>query len=160
MSQHSSQLKAQYWAREFKKEWNINIFDDTRKREVVTARALHVYCCRKILKWTLYQIKDFYNTNGKKSYDHATVLHALRMFDIYCKYDPHLLEMFGKIAKRYTSPEDKLTQLASKLYFINPVFYADIEGCLTNSYEKTIAWNESRLKEDKGRKKIEKTYAV
>ncbi len=59
-----------------------NVFDNSRRLNVVEARSLLVFILYKYEKMKLQNIASFLEENGKSS-DHTSVLHALRMFDTY-----------------------------------------------------------------------------
>lgn len=59
---------------------NVNIFENSRKRQVVDARSLFCYILRKDLNYTLHQVKDYFNENGK-IITHCTVFHSVKLFE-------------------------------------------------------------------------------
>lgn len=155
-----SQIKAQTWARAIKKTTGIDVFQNTRRRDVITYRSLHVVMCRKNLKWSLEKIGKFYMSNGKKSYDHATVLHAERMFEQYCFYDKDLMVTMGILTDMVDDSAAVLHSLQTKLNYINPEFYDAIGECLSSAFEMTSLKNAQDIREEKKRKKEEKYYAI
>ncbi len=70
----------------------VNVFENTRKREVVEARAMLNYIYRRVCGLTYYAIKRIYLGQGK-SMHHATILHSVKNYEMYEKYNPSLLEM-------------------------------------------------------------------
>jgi chromosomal replication initiation ATPase DnaA len=83
---------------EIKEQLNINIFEETRKRPVVTARTLFIYILRKDWNYSLYKIRDIFIENGKKMH-HATLLHNIKMYDITKKEEPKLEQIRSRILK-------------------------------------------------------------
>jgi hypothetical protein len=77
---------------------NINI--RTRKRETVEARSL--YC--SILK-QLYPNKTFQGIGDTLELNHATIIHALRMYNIYEKSNPELKHLRNKILSNFIEVE-------------------------------------------------------
>lgn len=67
-----------------------DIFRNTRKREIITARQFFYYMCRKHTKISLADIGKIPGEWGFRKYDHATVLHAENkvsgFMDIYPEY--------------------------------------------------------------------------
>lgn len=59
---------------------NLNIYQNTRTLPLVDARSLYCYILHKEFKYTLYKVRDSLRAKGKK-YDHATVIHAVNIFD-------------------------------------------------------------------------------
>ena len=77
---------------EIKKELNINIYEDSRKRPVVTARTLFIYILRKDWNFTLYNILEIFKKNGK-TFTHATLLHNIKLYEITKNEEPKLEEI-------------------------------------------------------------------
>ena len=67
-----------------------DIFKNTRKTEIITARQFFYYMCRKHTKRSLSEIGKIPGDLGFREYDHATVLHAENkvsgFMDIYPEY--------------------------------------------------------------------------
>jgi len=82
--------------KEIKKELNINIYEDSRKRPVVTARTLFIYILRKDWNFTLYNILEIFKQNGK-DFTHATFIHNIKLYEITKKEEPKLEEIRGII---------------------------------------------------------------
>lgn len=82
--------------REIKKELNINIYEDSRKRPVVTARTLFIYILRKDWNFTLYKILEIFKQNGK-DFTHATLIHNIKLYEITKNEEPKLEEIRGVI---------------------------------------------------------------
>lgn len=75
---------------------DLDIFKNTRKAEYIEARAVFNFVAYNEIKMTLSQIKDFYRHNGKH-YDHATVLHSLKTFDVYKKFSPKVQKWLDEL---------------------------------------------------------------
>lgn len=82
--------------KEIKKELNINIYEDSRKRPVVTARTLFIYILRKDWNFTLYKILEIFKQNGK-DFTHATLIHNIKLYEITKTEEPKLEEIRGVI---------------------------------------------------------------
>jgi len=89
-------LFAQQTARTIKQLSDIDVFENTRKQEVVEIRSLLVYILRSVENMTYETIKEFFNNNGKP-YDHATALHAYKNYEMYCKHNKNLELLFDNI---------------------------------------------------------------
>lgn len=70
----------------------VDVFENTRKREVVEARALLNYIYRRVCGLTYHAIARIYKSQGKP-YDHATAMHSVKNYDIYEKYNKTLYEI-------------------------------------------------------------------
>lgn len=77
--------EAEVLAKKLNEITGLNLFRNTRKREIIEARSMLNWYLKSIKHFTLHEIRDFYRANGKP-YDHSTVLHSLRMFDVYKMY--------------------------------------------------------------------------
>lgn len=69
-----------------------DVFSNSRKREVVEARALLNHIYRNVCGMTWHSIARIYKSKGK-SYDHSTALHSVKSYDIYEKYNKTLYEI-------------------------------------------------------------------
>lgn len=74
----------------------VNIFDNTRKRVYVEARALLSYILRKHKKMTYREIVQFFYENNK-SINHATIIHYIKNFESYIKFNRKLNQMLNTI---------------------------------------------------------------
>ena len=154
-----NEITARLWSRGIQKLTGVNVFEETRRRRVVTYRALHVYMLSNTLKWTLQKIRNFYRANGK-AYDHATVMHALKMFDVYCFYDSNIMNVMNALIKLKSDEVSILQGLHSKLNYIDEEFYDNIQLSLNGYIDMTAAKNSKLIEEEKERKKEEKFYAL
>lgn len=103
--------------KQIKEVTGLDILVHTRKVEYVEARALFNFILYNTYGWSLHKIALFYNESGKK-YDHSTVLHSLRNFDIYRKYSVKLndwLEDIEKTELGEKTKQDLATQFVSNL---------------------------------------------
>jgi len=84
----------------------INIFKNTREREYVDGRALFYYILRENFRYSFSRIGKICGRYGQEK-NHATVLHALRDFEIRLKYNPK----FNDIIDNLTEHGIRLTYL-------------------------------------------------
>ena len=89
---------AQQTARTIKLLTGVNVFENSRKKDIVETRSLLVYILRSVENMTYETIKEFFNANGKE-YDHATALHAFNNYEMYCKDNTRLKEIFMHLVK-------------------------------------------------------------
>jgi hypothetical protein len=80
----------------------IDIFQETRKQEVVEYRAVANVFLNKILGYSLMDIVRWYQSNGKNSH-HATIIFSINNYDIYKKYNKDLEKMFNTLLSSTTS---------------------------------------------------------
>jgi ABC-type lipoprotein release transport system permease subunit len=84
----------------------IDIFENSRKREVIEHRSLLIYILREVERMSLFSIRDFFKQNGKQ-YDHSTVHHSYKNFEMYSTYNPKLLEYYNLLVKDSNSPSSR-----------------------------------------------------
>ena len=70
----------------------VDVFQQTRKRHVIEHRSLLCYILRTKLDMRWESIKKFIESKGKP-YDHATAIHAVKMYSVYKKDNKKLLEL-------------------------------------------------------------------
>ena len=80
----------------------VDIFQETRKQEVVEYRAVANVFLNKILGYSLMDIVRWYQSNGKNSH-HATIIFSINNYDIYKKYNKDLDKMFNTLLSSTTS---------------------------------------------------------
>lgn len=67
----------------------LDIFDNTRRRDYVEMRALVCYVLRKKLRIGLTNIALYFQSEGKTMH-HATVIHLVKMYPMYKRYNSRL----------------------------------------------------------------------
>lgn len=67
----------------------LNPFENSRRREIIEIRSALIKILRKYQEMTLNQIACFF-INNNRHMDHSTVLHSLKNYEIYIKYNPKL----------------------------------------------------------------------
>ena len=67
----------------------LNPFENTRRREIIEIRSALVKILREYQEMTLNEIARFF-INNNRYMDHSTVLHSLKNYEIYIKYNPKL----------------------------------------------------------------------
>ena len=96
----------------------VNIFEKTRVRNVIEHRAFLCYLLKDKFDMGPSAISNFMRTQPKlKTYDHATAIHALKMFKVYKAYRKEYfdtLETYFKI-----SPDENYEQLPSLENMVN-----------------------------------------
>jgi hypothetical protein len=70
----------------------VNVFENSRKREIVEARGLLNWIYRRVCGLTYNAITRIYKSQGK-NYDHTTALHSIKNYEMYEKYNPTLYEI-------------------------------------------------------------------
>lgn len=73
-----------------------NIFEATRRREVVEVRSLLYVILKKYYRFSLREIQDLCQEHGY-IITHASVIHSLNSFDIYMKYNSNLADWYHAV---------------------------------------------------------------
>ena len=87
---------AQRTARTIKQLTGVDVFENTRRQQVIEIRSLLVYILRSVENMTYETIKEFFNNNGK-AYDHTTALHAYKNYNMYARDNKDLDDIFTKL---------------------------------------------------------------
>ena len=98
--------EAQLYARRIKKLTGVNVLQHSRKRDIIEHRALLVKILYDVEGYTLYKIRDFFRSNGKK-YDHSTVVHTLKNYDMYARYNLNIEPLFAMLVNVIDTPNAK-----------------------------------------------------
>jgi len=92
--------EAEYLSKQIKRITGINMFEKSRRREVIEARALFNFMLYLHRHYSLTRIAAFYHSNGmKKSYDHAVVYYSLSNFPTYLKFSHNLAGWMHQLEK-------------------------------------------------------------
>ena len=83
-------------ANEIIKLSKLNVFDNTRKRKYVEARALLCYILRVHKQMTYRSIVEFFTENNKPI-NHATIIHYINNFESYIKFNHKLNQMLNAV---------------------------------------------------------------
>jgi len=97
----------------------IDVFQNSRKRHIVEARALIIYILREVHSLTYYQIRDYFRENGK-AFDHATALHAYNNYLMYSKYNPKLNVWFETLLHTSNNAQAKKIQAKRLIDVLSP----------------------------------------
>lgn len=92
----------------------INVFEPSRKRQYVEGRSLLIHILYKYYKYRLRDLTELFEIYGYPI-THASVIHSLKTFEIYLKYNPDLVEWYQSLV--YDIEDDSST---AKIDFIIP----------------------------------------
>ena len=107
-------------AKRINKLSDVNVFENSRSSKVVEVRSLLNKILYDFKNMTLAQIRDFYRNTGKPM-DHATVLHSLKNFNMYRRYNPKLNEYFDEMIKHYelSTKYEKQKSIEHKIKYLS-----------------------------------------
>ena len=108
--------------------FGVRLFDKTRLRGVIEARALFIHVLRDYHKMRLIDIQRVFAEKGY-SIHHATLLHAEKNFNDYLRFSPQLRELTELVLSNY----DKKTSF--KIQYIKNSLNAITEDKLNEMYE-------------------------
>lgn len=109
---------------------NTNIYENTRKLEIVKYRSLFCYILHKDLNYTLFTIRDYLNSRGKKI-NHSSIIHNIRLFEEFKKSNPDMLDTRDKILTKIY-PKYLLLKRIKNIEDLDKI--EQINNCI-NSYE-------------------------
>lgn len=129
-----------------KKATGIDIFKKTRQREYVEYRALYNYILYKIKGLSLMQIVRIYQDNGKP-YNHATVLHSLKMFDIYKTYNHKLLPVLDELCyELYGSLDNEIAYIKNSISAMSSGQIIQVSDMIKEMLKPSIDENTKNIK--------------
>ena len=105
----------------------LDIFDNTRRRDYVEMRALVCYVLRKKLRIGLTNIALYFQSEGKTMH-HATVIHLIKMYPVYKRYNSQLEDI------EYSFNFDKSFEF-NENNFIKNQYLIDKYNNLKNKYD-------------------------
>jgi len=80
----------------------VDIFQQTRKQEVIEYRSVANLFLNKVMGKSLMDIVRWYQSNGK-SCNHATIIFSIKNYEIYSRYNKNLSKMFDTLVTTVTS---------------------------------------------------------
>ena len=81
----------------------LDVFENTRKIEIVEVRSLLAWVLYKYEKMKLQQIAEFFESQGKTS-SHSSVLHAVNTFETNVQYNRKIGEWLTYLTKTSKDP--------------------------------------------------------
>lgn len=128
----------------------VNIFENSRERPLVEYRSLLCYLLREKLNMGWTNIAEVMRSNGK-AYDHATAMHAYKMYPIYKKHNKKLLTLEKKFNIKELEEYEELLKVKAiqKKYRVLEAEYFKTLTTLTkydNSINKGLTENEVKYR--------------
>ena len=109
--------KADKIAKEINKIAKVDVFQNTRKREVVEARSLLSFILYKYEKMTLQEIGNLFKQKGRSG-NHTTVLHSIKCFEKNNKYNNRIQRWLLKITRQLRDIDAKREFIKHKVNFL------------------------------------------
>ena len=105
-------------AKQINKVANVDVFENTRRREVVEARSLLSFILYKYEKMTLQQIGNLFKDKGRSG-NHTSVLHAIKSFETHKKYNSKIQEWLLDITIKLKNNDAKKEFIKHKVNFLD-----------------------------------------
>ena len=124
-------------AERINKHRNVNIFKNTRQREVVEARAAFTYILSEYFRLGCSKIRDIYRSQGKNM-NHATILHALKNWEIYVFNDNSLNDLVIEVmgGTNFEKDQVKINWIKHKLTYLDSEQVQDIYEKVEEKFEE------------------------
>lgn len=84
--------------RTINKYFEVNIFANTRKRDVVDARYLFCYVAYNTYNLTYHRVAEYFRRNGK-SFDHSTAVYGINQYEVIMINNPKAKLVMAQILK-------------------------------------------------------------
>mgnify|MGYP003328797902 FL=1 len=129
-------------AKRINKLSDVNVFENSRSSKVVEVRSLLNKILYDFKNMTLAQIRDFYRNTGKPM-DHATVLHSLKNFNMYRRYNPKLNEYFDEMIKHYelSTKYEKQKAIEHKIKYLSEDNLEEAHSLVSKLFtQELIGW--------------------
>jgi hypothetical protein len=122
----------------------LNVFENTRKREYVEARSLVSLVLYKYLNISLTNIARFFQNNGKNMH-HANVLHLIRSYDTYKFYNKNLDKWLDMIINEIddVGNENKRTLIKHRIKYLTNNDIDELALYTEDMYNKVLQKEES-----------------
>lgn len=118
-------------ALEINKTLNLNLYENSRRLELVDARSIYCYILHKELNYTLYKVRDSLRAKGK-NYDHASVIHSVKIFDEVKKRRKDIEELRNSILGRSSIKAELIQKIKS---IDNEEELIEINNCINSKDE-------------------------
>lgn len=96
----------------------VDIFEETRKRDNVEMRSTYNYILHTVLNKGCSYIARLYQSKGK-NYDHSTVIHSLKMFEVYKAYNKKIPLILAEVCRSYIPVSGKIQFIERSLRDLN-----------------------------------------
>jgi hypothetical protein len=116
-------------ADEINNSLGLNLYENSRRLNLVDARSLYCYILHKELNYTLYQVRDTLRLKGKK-FNHCSVYQSAKIFDEVITRRDDIRHLLNKIMNRSAIKSvllDKINKIDSEEHL------HQINDCINNS---------------------------
>jgi hypothetical protein len=85
-------------AKTISKHFEVDIFKNTRKRDVVDARYLFCYVAYNTYRLTYHAVAEYFRRNGKP-FDHSTAVYGINQYEVIMFNNPKAKLVMSEILK-------------------------------------------------------------
>tara|TARA_R110001606_G_scaffold360045_1_gene512588 strand:- start:402 stop:818 length:417 start_codon:yes stop_codon:yes gene_type:complete len=122
---------------EFKNEFGFDFLKQTRKREYIEARAVLINYFYNYKGMGLTQIARTIGLISEWKPNHATIYHALKQYDIYCRYNKKLDTVLKKVIG-ISSVNDMKTYIQHTVANLDDSTVSEMFKTAAESYTKKL----------------------
>ena len=117
----------------------INPLQKKRQRLIVEVRALLINLLNNVLGMGCSYIRDYFISKGYKTH-HATIIHAIKNWEIYTKYNPQLLNWYHDIllSSDMATDEVKKEYIKDKLQYLSSQQLEEMFKIVEENFEDHI----------------------
>lgn len=102
----------------------VNVFENTRRREVVEVRSILVKILRDYLGLKYKEIVTFFDKNGR-GLDHSNLIYSYNMFDVYRRYNTDVDSWYNYIVDAMFDVDSEETLFTKKENLKNKIDILD-----------------------------------
>lgn len=123
----------------FNFEFDLDIFKNTRKREYVEARAVFYYYLNTYKRMRLTDIVNAVEKNTGWKPNHATILHSIKNYPIYSKYNKDLETKFLSYLDSEGGKNNRIAFIQNALLKIEQEKIDEVYDIVQTAYEEVRA---------------------
>jgi hypothetical protein len=124
---------------DFSFEFNLKLFKHTRKREYVEARAVFYYYLYTYCRMRLTDIVNEVERSTGYRPNHATVLHAIKNYPVYIRFNKDLESRFLKYLDSVGGQNNRVAFIQSALPKLNNSDVDAVYDIVQTAYEEVRA---------------------
>ena len=123
---------------QFNTELGVNMFEETRRRSNVEARACFYHYLYKYKGCGLVEITRLVEGYTGRKPNHATVHHAIEMYEVYSGYNPKLNEALLSVVGYFNTSKDKQQYIKNTITRLPDEIIDDIHNKVMTEYTKIL----------------------
>jgi hypothetical protein len=129
-------------AKVINRHFEVNIFTNTRKRDVVDARYLFCYVAYNTYRLTYHAVAEYFRRNGKP-FDHSTAVYGINQFEVIMINNPKAKLVMSEILKEIDTDAHTEFLMKSVLEDADQSIKDEVTKYLNTVYTSTILQKKS-----------------